>query len=169
MANGGQEESLTAIRPVHSPFIPLTCPSPTQAPYPNGVIIRVQEKSSQSDLKRSEGILTSLTGGPTFIPKVEKFLKEPMNGSLKISNYSFYAILCPVLCWKISHLELLLLTVATEGGSSLCIWWSEYFFLDCELSLCKCEKYFAQILSLIFLRYRQLGFWEVFSGLKMRK
>lgn len=46
LTQGGQEQSLTAIRPVHSPFIPLTCPSPTQAPYPSGVIIRAQEKSS---------------------------------------------------------------------------------------------------------------------------
>lgn len=89
----------------------------------------------------------SLTRGPTSI------LIELMNGSPKISNCSFYAILCLLLRWNISYLELLLLALATEGGPCLCLWWSEYLFLDCELSLCK-HEYFAQILLLIFLRYR---------------
>lgn len=89
----------------------------------------------------------SLTRGPISI------LKEHMNGSLKISNCSFYAILCLSLRWKISYLELLSLTLATQGGPCLCVWGSEYLFLEGELSLCKHEC-FAQKLLLIFLRYR---------------
>lgn len=37
---------------------------------------------------------------------MEKILKEWVNGSLKMSSRSYYTILCPLVHWKLSRLNL---------------------------------------------------------------